>query len=117
RRRWLGFRTCPGRSLVLQAENPERELQTRLRIMLQDTALPEGALYLATRRGVHLDQAAGLDLVRRLIESCEPDLLVVDPFSRYFSGDENSARDVGAFVAALDSVVEAYAVSIIVVHH
>jgi hypothetical protein len=33
------------------------------------------------------------------------------------SGDENSTRDMGRVVAALDSLVEAYGVAILLVHH
>lgn len=116
---WLGFPTTPGRTLVIQAEIPERELQTRFRIMLQDLGdtFPPDRLFFVTHRGMHLDQPAGLQECRRLVEEIRPDLLVIDPLARFFTGDENSARDIGRLIGALDELVQGYAAAVLLVHH
>jgi hypothetical protein len=116
---WLGFDTTPGRTLLLQAEIPERELQTRLRLMMQDVegALPEKRLWFITYRGMRLDRADGLQACRRLVEQVKPDLLIVDPLARFFGGDENSAREVGRLVASLDEMIQGYGLAIVLVHH
>ena len=116
---WLGFPTSPGRTLIVQAEITPPALQERLRLMLEGLAvpLPQGALFLKTTRSLRLDEPDGLGRLRRLIEAAEPDLLILDPLARFTGGDENSTRDMGRIVAALDSLVEAYGLTILLVHH
>lgn len=116
---WLGFGTTPGRTLVVQAEIPERELQTRLRLMLQDLGrdLPDKRLYFVTHRGLRLDRMDGLRACRRLVEEVRADLLILDPLARFFSGDENSAREVGRLVGGLDELIQGLGVAIFLVHH
>jgi hypothetical protein len=116
---WLGFPTAPGRTLYVQAEIPERELQTRLRLMLQDLGdtLPTDRLFTVTHRGLRLDRSEGLRECRRLVQEARPDWLVIDPLARFFSGDENSAREVGRLVAALDDLIESYRIAVELVHH
>lgn len=118
-RPWLGFRTTPGRTLVIQAEIPERELQTRLRVMLQDleAALPDKTIYFVTHRGLRLDRSDGLRAARDLIEQAHPDLVEFDPLARFYSGDENSAREVGRLIGSLDDLIQTYGVAILLNHH
>jgi len=116
---WLGFPTTPGRSLVIQSEIPERELQTRVALMLASLSvpIPVNLVHFVTHRGLRLDRPDGLRLCRTLIETLEPDFVLFDPLARFFSGDENSTRDVGRLVAVLDELIQAYGIAIEVVHH
>lgn len=115
---WLGFATTPGRTLVIQAEIPEPELQKRLGIMLKDGTCPAtGSVYFLTDRRIKLDRPEGLAALRQHLDRLAPDLLVIDPLARFFSGEENSAKDMGALVAALDVLIQEYAVTILLVHH
>jgi hypothetical protein len=116
---WLGFPTTPGITLVLQAEIPERELQARVRIMeraLSDR-IPDGQIYFVTHRGLRLDRRGDLRVVRTLIETLKPDLVQIDPLARFFSGEENSTRDMSRLVSSLDELIEEYHVAIELVHH
>lgn len=48
----------------------------------------------------------------------EPKLIIIDTFARcLIGGDENSARDVGAFIAGCDLLKEATRATILLVHH
>jgi hypothetical protein len=115
---WLGFPTSPGPTLILQAEIPERELQTRLRIMQAGVAAPPPrSIHFVTDRGLRLDRRENLRAIRTLIETLRPDYVIIDPLARFFSGDENSSRDVGRLVASLDELIQAYGVAIELVHH
>lgn len=116
---WLSFPTTRGRTLILQAEIPERELQSRLRLMLRERGLeiPEKSLYFVTHRGLRLDRSEGLQVCRRLVETVKPDLLVIDPLARFFSGDENSAREIGRLVGAIDDLIQTYGLAVELVHH
>jgi AAA domain/Domain of unknown function (DUF3854) len=117
---WLGFATATGRSLILQAEISERELQSRVRLMLQDlgeTLPDERRIFFATHRGLRLDRHDGLQLCRRLVQEARPDLLIIDPMARFYSGDQNSAREVGRLIGALDDLIQAYGVAVLLIHH
>ncbi len=45
------------------------------------------------------------------------DLIVIDTLARCMSGDENSQKDMGAFVAGCDRIREATGTAVLVVHH
>jgi hypothetical protein len=115
---WLGFATTTGRSLLANAEIPEREFQKRLSLQLKDgDRPPKNSIYVLTDRRIKLDRPEGLARLRQHLEAIKPDLLVIDPLARFFSGDENSARDMGALVTALDVLIQEYDLTIIIVHH
>lgn len=54
--------------------------------------------------------------VERALLERRPDVVILDPFVKYFTGDENSAADVGRFTAALDVLAE-QGTAVILVHH
>src|SRR6266508_2465924 len=118
-RPWLGFPTEPGRTLVIQAEIPERELQTRVRLMADELGapVPDRRLFFVTHRGLRLDRSDGLQACRRLVEQTRGDWLILDPLARFFAGEENSAREVGRLVGALDALIQDLGVAIELVHH
>jgi hypothetical protein len=115
---WLGFSTTRGVTLVLQAEIPERELQTRARIMQTAApAVPPGQIHFVTHRGLRLDRRGDLRSVRTLIETLKPDLLQIDPLARFYSGEENSTKEMSRLVSSLDELIQEYGVAIQLVHH
>jgi hypothetical protein len=118
-RPWLGFPTDPGVSLYLNAEVGSQKLAERFTTMLRHDPepVPDGRLFIKTRRGVMLDEPAGFALISAWIEETGADLVTIDPLARFMSGDENSNRDMGAVVRALDRLIERYGISVILVHH
>jgi hypothetical protein len=116
---WLGFATTPGISLVFQAEIPEPDLQARIRIMQTPlaTPIPPESVFFVTHRGLRLDRREDLRVIRGMIEGLRPDYVQIDPLARFFSGDENSSRDVGRLVASLDELIQTYHLAIELVHH
>jgi bifunctional DNA primase/polymerase-like protein/AAA domain-containing protein len=123
---FLGFTTTPGRTLYFNAEIPEPQLKDRFVLMLRgagfdgrpvDAEAVRGRIKTVTQRGLFLDEPAGYDAVRRLIEAAQPDLVTLDPLARFFSGEENSARDMGRLVASLDRLIQEYRVAVELVHH
>jgi hypothetical protein len=124
-RPFLGFPTTPGRTLYIQAEIPEPQLKQRLVLMLADcppagridAETLRGRLLTVTHRGLFIDEPAGYDAVRRLIEQTEPDLVSLDPLARFMTGEENSARDVGQLINSLDRLIQEYRIAIELTHH
>lgn len=116
---WLGFETTAGRSLLIQAEIPDQQMQVRLRLMLQDVdqPLPPDALYLLTDRSLRLDTPEGQQRIRDVVERLKPDLLVLDPLARFMTGDENRTPDMGLVIGFLDELIQRFGLAVIVVHH
>jgi len=72
----------------------------------------------AVPQAPHLLEAKSVDTLRRTVEYFSPSLIVVDTFARAaVGGDENSARDVGIAIDALDSLWRDMGVSSLVLHH
>ena len=68
---------------------------------------------------IDLDQKA---VITSLLEDMErtkvrPGLVVIDTLNRYFSGDENSARDARTMIDACSKIMAIYSCSVILVHH
>ena len=103
----------------MQSELRARAVADRFRTMLKDDPepVPEGRLHIRTRRGVMLDEPAGLAQIAAWIEETGADVLRVDPLARHMTGDENSNRDMGAVIRAVDSLIERYGVAVILAHH
>ena len=127
-RSWLDYEVRPGRTLYLQAEVPEAWLKLRFSAMFLALGVapgdvPRGQLQTVTKRGLFLDQGAGVDALTRVIETAgdamggAPDFTIIDPLSRFFSGDENSQYDVGRLVSTLDGFVEKYETAFLLPHH
>jgi 5S rRNA maturation endonuclease (ribonuclease M5) len=121
---FLRFPTTAGRTLYIQAEIPEPQLKQRLVSMLDgcpdgplEAETLRGRLLTVTRRGLFIDEPAGYDAIRQLIEQTEPDLLSLDPLARFFTGEENSAREVGRLINSLDRLIQAYGLAIELTHH
>lgn len=114
---WLGFATTPIVSLVYNAEIPPAQLKGRLALLTQDAPLAPGRLFVRTDRSLRLDTPDGQRAIRADVERVRPDLVSFDPLARFMSGDENSTRDMGRVVAFLDSLIQAFDVTTLVVHH
>src|SRR5262245_46408553 len=84
---WCGFPTVQSRVLVVQAEVPERQLQDRYGKMMRAREMEaSAAIGLVTIRGLALDQPPGIRMCREYVEQWEPDLLIIDPLARFFTG-------------------------------
>lgn len=71
-------------------------------------------------RGTDLDTPAGVAAVASAIDALPttpPALIVVDTVHRHMSGDENSAKDVGAFLRGVAALQQRYQCSAMLIHH
>lgn len=60
-----------------------------------------------------------VDEIERIVSetATTPRLIVIDTLARNFSGEENSARDVGQFVKNIDYIRSRWDATVLVVHH
>lgn len=76
-----------------------------------------GKLYFITE-GIPLLDADNVSRLIDAVSQLKPALIVVDTLARcMLGGDENSARDMGAFIAACDTIRHETGAAVLVVHH
>ena len=79
---------------------------------------PDVSGFLAIPQAPHLLERDSIQTLRATVEDHSPALIVVDTFARAaVGGDENSARDVGMAIDALDGLQRDYGCSSLVLHH
>lgn len=82
-------------------------------------SLDDAQLYVSSRAAA-LNCNDGFQSVVAAVDELgdvRPGLIVVDTLARNYQGDENSATDMGAFVAAVDELRRPFGASVLIVHH
>jgi hypothetical protein len=109
-----GIPVKPGRVLIVDAENGEREIHRRLRASGLDT---EGArnLHIAEARGFDLRQ--DLKLAADLAQRHAVDLLVLDSFRTLWRGDERDEAEVAAALNPIRDLAHDTDIAVSLIHH
>lgn len=110
---FLGIPVTQGRVLYLQFELGVGTLQSRM----WSTGQEYDEVFVGTTFGMKLDRPVGQDMLRAELEAVKPDVLILDPFIKIISGDENEVKDVAPIVDFFDEVIDDYGCSIQIFHH
>lgn len=108
----------PYRVLYIEQEIGEEGLKERLLPMLGGE-IPYGLdLYIKSRdMTMRLDTPEGRLAIETQIQSCRPDIMVLDPLAEFQLINENSAQEMGMTVRVLKRWIEQYGITIVLVHH
>ena len=108
-----------GAVLLFAAEDAPAMVRARLSGMAQQRglSLTDLPLHLVMQRSLRLESAEDQARLRATVARYRPKLLVLDPFVRLSSIDENSSREVSAVLAYLRSISTEHEAAILVVHH
>jgi len=109
----FGIPTNQGVVLYLQFELGVAVLQYRMRL----TGHTYENVFVGTSFSMKLDKKEGQDSLLHELEAIHPDVLILDPFYKIIDGDENEAQDVKVVTNFLDQVIDAYGLSVLVLHH
>lgn len=116
------FQTQPATILYVQQEITEAYMQRRAQLMLD--VLPDDKRGLAQRHfwhkraiGIHLDESQGVAWFEKALEIVQPNLLIIDPFSKFHALDENKTKDMMRLTDILDYLRSRYDCAILLVHH
>jgi len=79
--------------------------------------IPQGSIHVS-HRTISLD-ASGASALLDATEDMDQDikLIVVDTLARHMTGEENSNRDMSAFIAAADKIREEHGCAVLIIHH
>lgn len=124
----------PGPVIIVQNENADYIIKDRTEKIIADRGLvgdieilgkktlslefpPELPLYFLNQKGVQLDSPVHQKQIEQLIQTVHPVLIIFDPLYLMFSGDLNSAKDLGPLLAWLLKLKNDYKTGVIVIHH
>lgn len=64
-----------------------------------------------------LDDEGLVDLVRRGVEQCEPDIIMLEPLRGLWRGEENSSTELSVVMDALHAIANDYDLAVQLTHH
>jgi hypothetical protein len=107
------------RILIMQSEISQSMMQLRCKKLFQ--RLPEKSknkiIIPRLPKPYFFDLREGRDNLRALIEETQPGLVVVDPYGKFFSSEEQSLKDPRPFFDFWAEMVEKFGLSLFFVHH
>ena len=108
-----------GRVLLFAAEDPLDVVRARLEGLTTARALDltRLALYVITVPSLRLDHSEHRDRLADTVDKIKPALLVLDPFVRLHSIDENAAGEVAPLLAYLRQLQRTHHLAVALVHH
>lgn len=116
---WMGRETEQGGVLYIAAEGVEG-LGKRIKAWRKHKGIPSDVSFpfLAWGGGINLSDPNEVDkLIRSIPENFDLKLVVIDTLNRCMEGDENSSKDVKAFIDGCATLKEKLGVTVIIVHH
>lgn len=121
---WLGHEVNKKGLVFYLCGEGQKGIPRRLKAWLKHHGLdPKTDVFKVSRRRLELD-AKSAETMRAEIESMaaqwgRPVLIIVDTLARHLPGtsDENSAKDVGAFINAVDYLKDAFRCVMLIIHH
>jgi len=104
----------PGRVLIVDAENGDREIHRRVRSLGLDSRAA-GRLEVFEARGFNL--ARDLDSLEDVLVNVAPDLLLLDSWRSLWSGEENDSGEVSGVLDPLRELIREHNVGAVLIHH
>ena len=119
-----GFQVSePARVLILEQELGEYGLQKRARLAYfgcHEETLRENLWYVSKNPDLKLDDALGQKIIRGLLDQVRPNVLILDPISKFHTSDENSNSDIARLLSEIDRLISEYSdlgLAVILSHH
>lgn len=117
------FHTQQARVVLVEHELGEYGLQKRVLPIFKDvdpSRLGDNFVYFSKEHSLEWSTPQGKRFFHSIVETTQPEVLVLDPIGKMFSGNENDNSEIGALFAQLDELVSLgrpWGMSIVLVHH
>lgn len=114
---------APVRVLYVEREIGEVGLKKRIdKIFGPENEMLYGPLahYVTKVPSLQVDTMEGKEMLDALCQQVQPNVLLLDPIGRMFTGDENKSEDVQELFNSLERLIKRYAhnsMSIVIAHH
>lgn len=108
-----------GPVLIFPAEDSLPVVRERLAGICKaaNVQLADLPVYVITAPRVLLDRSSDQALLRATVEQLRPVLLILDPFIRLHTSDENASKDVAPILGYLRELQRAFSLAVLLVHH
>lgn len=117
----LGFKCKQGEVLYVDCETGLRDVAERLYLVAEQRGISKEICDKIKFYDPNADfREKASDLLFELAEQIEYgkfNLIVIDSFYCVFDGDENSAKDVGAFMRQVDYLIHKTGAAVLIIHH
>jgi RecA-family ATPase len=108
----------PWRVLLIEQEIGEDGLRKRLRGIVSEEQALGAPFYIRSKdTQFRLDTSEGLAKIEEDIANIRPDVLILDPLSKFHGLDENSATEMGKVMRVGDYLIQKYGCAILYIHH
>jgi len=126
---WLGFTThkIDRPILIIQVELSMSLMQERaqnffgdiadLKVIDSNMMILDKVIIPFQSRNIFLDDPAGQDQVLCFIEDFNPALVILDPYSKFFSDEEMALKNPRPFFDFWQEQIEAHRLSLLFIHH
>ena len=116
---WLGqFPTSPCPVVIFDEEGHLPGVQSRCRLLEAADPLDHApAMFLCVGHGVRLDTQAGVDHLTRVIEQCQPGLVILDSLTRVHGADENDAGSMASVFAVAKHLMRVHHTAVLFTDH
>jgi hypothetical protein len=105
-------------SLILELEGARKQTRNRWTYLLSGAIIPPERITFIHRYPVLLDDPTWVDRIKTLVTERDIRFVVVDTLAKASRADENSARDVGNVMRAIDVIRQAkLGCSVMYLHH
>lgn len=111
------FDVTPARVLYLDLEMGESALMQRFQIFCKDEPAAVSDLFIKYIPDADFLTKEFQDILESWLISLNINVLVIDPLSNAWSGDENDKQQVQVLTTYLNTLIAKYKLSILVVHH
>lgn len=109
--------TSKKRVLLVQSEIRKDQYHWRCIRMCKELGLTspdiKGHLWVVNARGCGAIEA----LIEARAEELKPEVIIIDPFYKVVSGDENSSEDIKKVLKIFDSLAETTGAAVVYIHH
>jgi len=117
---WLGRTVKQCRSLYLAGEGGLPQLVSRLDMISNGLGINPRDLDLWVRirpTAVQLDTPSGLSALRTDIRRHHPEIVIMDPFARFHTRDENRAQEMDPILSEVRRIADGEGCAFIITHH
>lgn len=111
------------RVLLLEQEIGLQDTQERWMELYQTLSVPEKAKLDASLfirscdYDLRFDSMNGIHKIRSVVEEVKPDILCIDPLTKFHTSEENSPSEMGKIILALRQMIHDFNMTVILIHH
>lgn len=115
---WHGRQTKQG-TVVYFAGEGGNGLSLRITAWEQHHGVREAPLWVSSEAIDLSDSDNMLPIVKNELGQLDtpPSLIIIDTLAKHYSGEENSAKELGLFIKNLESLRQEFNITVIVIHH